>query len=257
MANAEVGGISPSRAWRGGARFATQKIGESRSSDPVDLVRRVASLKKRDNNLAEMLSDALNDLQHVKKSVANLDSQATEALDRALERISTVQMDLQDSGGSTPTIPTQVSTKQEVVSEKMKSAKIDEEPEVVPGSATLSPMNEDRKSETQATGSATTTDARITAAPSKPQAPSAPSPPSRPTPTSLPRRPLAQSEFSWMLGDTTHRSSFVSSASLPPDQSRQSESQSRQGSLFGETRDETREQSRKEDDDSLSLSSFT
>ena len=78
----------------------------------------------------------------------------------------------------------------------------------------------------------------------------------RSTPTILPRRPLAQSEFSWMLGDNTHRSSFVSSASLPPDQSRRSESRSRQGSLFGDGRDEKREQSQK-DEDSLSLNSFT
>ncbi|OKL60659.1 hypothetical protein UA08_04223 [Talaromyces atroroseus] len=247
MAYAEVGGISPSRAWRGGSRLGTQKIGEPERSDPVDLVRRVASLKKRDSNLAEMLSEALNDLQYVKQSVASIDSQATEALGRAFEKILSVQTDLQGSGGSTPTKPIQESTK-EAVSEKIEPDKIDEKPEVLPMSATASLVDGNQRSETQAIGSATTT----AAASPKPQAESAPVPAPRPTTTSLPRRPLAQSEFSWMLGDTTHRSSFVSSASLPPDQSRQSEPQSRQGSLFGEAQDETREQ-----EDSLSLSSFT
>lgn len=255
MAHAEVGSISPSRAWRSGSRFGTQRIGEAKKSDPVDLVRRVASLKKRDNNLAEMLSEALNDLQYVKESVTNLDPQSTEALDRAFEGISSVRTDLQGPGGSTPTVPIQVSTKEEeLVSDKMESVKIDEKAEVERGSATASPVTENQKSETLATESNTTTDPETDATFSKPQ--KASDPPARSTPTSLPRRPLAQSEFSWMLGDNAHRSSFVSSASLPPDQSRRSDSLSRQGSLFGETRDETRAQSWEGDEDSLSLNSF-
>lgn len=258
MDNVKVGGISPSRNWRGGSRFGAHRIAEPKNSDPVDLVRRVASLKRRDSNLAELLSEALEDLQHVKESLATIDFPATEALDRAFERISSAQADLQSSGGSTPTVSMQTSTKEEEpVSAKIGSTKAGEKPEAEHGSVTTPPASENRTSEHQTTGSIAITEPGAVS-----KAQNAPVLSPRSTTTSLPRRPLAQSEFSWMLGDDTHRSSFVSSATPPPDQSRQSEAQpqpqSRQGSsLFGDTRDETREQSQKEDEDSLSLSSFT
>lgn len=49
------------------------------------------------------------------------------------------------------------------------------------------------------------------------------------------RAPLAESSFSWMLGDHQHRSSFVSSASDPPEH-RRSIDRGRYGSLFGDAR---------------------
>ncbi|KAL4921033.1 rab-GTPase-TBC domain-containing protein [Aspergillus aurantiobrunneus] len=46
------------------------------------------------------------------------------------------------------------------------------------------------------------------------------------------RPSLANSEFSWMLGGDRHLSSFVSPASVPPEQTRQGEARTRQSSLF-------------------------
>ena len=228
MANAEVGGI-PSRAWRGGPRFGTPSFGYSRTSDPVDLVQQVASLKKRDNSLAELLSEAIHDLSHIKESTVGLSLEATEVLDRANdEKVA--------------------SDKPEILEREEEEETIQEKP------AEIVAVNEREKPDTKAEPSKVDTDFEpVTTL----AAPSASDPlQSRSTPTILPRRPLAQSEFSWMLGDNTHRSSFVSSASLPPDQSRRSQSRSRQGSLFGDGRDEKREQSQR-DEDSLSLNSFT
>jgi TBC1 domain family protein 5 len=257
MANAEVGVISPSRAWRGGPRFGTSRLGPSRTSDPVDLVKQVASLKKRDNSLAGLLSEAIHDLALIKESTVDLSPEATEALDRAFERINNVQTELQGSSGSTRNKSTPITTNEKVASEKPEILEREEEKqeEIQQKPAETVPANEKEKADTKAEVSNADTDFEIVATSASPSAPDPP-PPSRSTATPPSRRPLAQSEFSWMLGDNTHRSSFVSSASLPPDQSRRSESRSRQGSLFGDGRDEKREESQR-DEDSLSLNSFT
>lgn len=255
MANAEVGGI-PSRAWRGGPRFGTPRLGP-RASDPVDLVQQVASLKKRDNSLAGLLSEAIHDLRLIKESTIDLSLEATEALDRAFERIKNVQTELQGSTGSTKIKSTSITTNDEkIASDEPEILEREEEKEeaIQQKPAETAPVNEKEKPDTKAEVSNADTDFEIVATSTFSSA--ADPPQSRSTPTIVPRRPLAQSEFSWMLGDNTHRSSFVSSASLPPDQSRRSDSRSRQGSLFGDGRDEKREQSQR-DEDSLSLNSFT
>jgi TBC1 domain family protein 5 len=257
MANAEVGGI-PSRAWRGGHRFGTPRLGPSRTSDPVDLVQQVASLKKRDNSLAGLLSEAIHDLSLIKEFTIDLSSEATEALDRAFERLKNVQTELQGSSGSTRSKSASITTNDEkVASDKPEILEREEEKqrEIHQKPTETTPTNEKEKTDTKAEVSNADTDFEIVATSASLSAADA-TRQTRSTPTPLPRRPLAQSEFSWMLGDNTHRSSFVSSASLPPDQSRRSESRSRQGSLFGDGRDEKREQSQR-DEDSLSLNSFT
>uniref|UniRef100_A0A093V0L0 TBC1 domain family member 5 n=1 Tax=Talaromyces marneffei PM1 TaxID=1077442 RepID=A0A093V0L0_TALMA len=257
MANAEVGGISPSRAWRGSPRFGTPRLRRPRTSDPVDLVQQVASLKKRDNSLAGLLSEAIHDLSLIKEYTVDLNPEAMEALDRAVERIKNVQTELQGSSGSTKTTSTPTTSVEKVTSDKPGLLEREEEKQdaIEQKSTETTALDEKEQTDTKAETSNADTDFELVA-PSA--SPSAPDPPlaSRFTPTPLPRRPLAQSEFSWMLGDNTHRSSFVSSASLPPDQSRRSESRSRQGSLFGDGRDEKREQTQR-DEDSLSLNSFT
>ncbi|PCH00598.1 Hypothetical protein PENO1_047200 [Penicillium occitanis (nom. inval.)] len=256
MANAEVGGI-PSRAWRGGPRFGTPRLGPSRTSDPVDLVQQVASLKKRENRLAGLLSEAIQDLSIIKESTIDLSPEATDALERAFDRIQNVQTELQGSSGSTRTKAISMTTSDEKVApEKSEILEREEEKEetIQQNLTETAPVNEKEKANTTAEVSDADMDFEIVATSASPS--TADPLQSRSTPTILPRRPLAQSEFSWMLGDNTHRSSFVSSASLPPDQSRRSESRSRQGSLFGDGRDEKREQSQK-DEDSLSLNSFT
>ena len=255
MANAEVGGI-PSRAWRGGPRFGTPRLGPSRTSDPVDLVQQVASLKKRDNSLAGLLSEAIQDLSIIKESTIDLSPEATEALERACDRIRNVQSELQGSNGPAKTKSISITTSDEKVAPgKSEILEKEEEKEgaIQQKLTETAPVNEE-KPDTKAEVSNADTYFEPVASSASPNA--ADPLQSRSTPTILPRRPLAQSEFSWMLGDNTHRSSFVSSASLPPDQSRRSESRSRQGSLFGDGRDEKREQSQR-DEDSLSLNSFT
>lgn len=255
MANAEVGGIH-SRAWRGGPRFGTPPLGPSRTSDPVDLVQQVASLKKRDNSLAGLLSEAIRDLSIIKESTIDLSPEATEALERAFDRIQNVQTELQGSSGSTRTKAISITTSDEKVApEKSETLEREDKGETIQQKLTeTAPVNEKEKADTKAEVSNADTDFEIVATSASPSA--ADPLQSRSTPTILPRRPLAQSEFSWMLGGNTNRSSFVSSASLPPDQSRRSESRSLQGSLFGDGRDEKREQSQR-DEDSLSLNSFT
>lgn len=73
--------------------------------------------------------------------------------------------------------------------------------------------------------------------------------PAKPTPRRPATRPsLAESEFSWMLGDNRYRSSFVSSVSVPPEQSRQGDAKEKQNPLFGDGREEGRGKPAIEDD---------
>lgn len=251
MVHSDSGSPATSRTRYSSPRFGSPKPGPVKVSDPVDLAKKAALLEKRDKRLAEMLKDALSELRLVKESAGNLDSKASEALNRAYERVQSVQTSLDSLSTSSPAESikdTESSQSTDGQTEVLQQGeRREEKPEVeapladskaIKMAAAASPMPEDRAIREHAV-----------AATSKPQ-------PVVPVPRLPAVRPsLAESEFSWILGDTANRSSFISSASLPPDQSRHGDSRSRQSPLFGDGRDESRKRSTGEDD-GLALSSL-
>ncbi|KAI9809508.1 MAG: hypothetical protein M1827_006814 [Pycnora praestabilis] len=60
-----------------------------------------------------------------------------------------------------------------------------------------------------------------------------------PSPFHRPRPSLAQSSFSWMLGEDQRQSSFVAPSPLPPDKRRESGVRGKSGFLFGDKTDES------------------
>ncbi|KAL1971089.1 hypothetical protein VTN77DRAFT_40 [Rasamsonia byssochlamydoides] len=237
MVYSDSGSPATSRPRYSSPRFGSPKPGPVKISDPVDLAKKATLLEKRDRRLAEMLKDALAELRLLKESAGDLDSKANEALNRAYEKVQFVQTSLDspstsmqaESTKDTESTDDQVLQQGEAPFADSRTAKM---------TAAPLPMAEDRT--TREYGVAVT---------SKP-----------PTVAPVPHRPaarpsLAESEFSWMLGDNTSRSSFISSASLPPDQSRHGDVRSKQSPLFGDGRDEGRKRSTGEDD-GLALNSL-
>ena len=55
-----------------------------------------------------------------------------------------------------------------------------------------------------------------------------------PSPFHRPRPSLAQSSFSWMLGEDHRRSSFIAASPLPPERSRKTHAREKVGYLFGD-----------------------
>jgi TBC1 domain family protein 5 len=68
------------------------------------------------------------------------------------------------------------------------------------------------------------------------------------------RPSLADSGFSWMLGDDRHLSSFVSPASVPPEQTRHGEAKTKQNALFGNG--DTQQKSPQAEPDGMALYSL-
>lgn len=251
MAHSEPGGIPALRPWSSSPRIGGPTPGLAKNSDPIDLVRKAALLEKRDWSLVDILGDALKALVVVKDNAEALDSNATEALNRAYERVQSAQTHLQSSAGkiiettkenepiqnrSEPNlaIVEKLDDKQDVeVTSAVSSKSV--EPDSDPNPPSTSPASESDIIAPSKTHNATPRSATTRIATVRPS--------------------LAASEFSWMLGDHTHRSSFVSSASPPPDQSRQSESRTEPTRLFGDGQDESRKRST-DQDDGLDLSNF-
>ncbi|KAL1989302.1 hypothetical protein VTN96DRAFT_64 [Rasamsonia emersonii] len=248
MIYSDSGSPATSRTRYSSPRFGSPKPAPVKVSDPVDLAKKAVLLEKRDKRLAEMLKDALSGLRLVKESAGNLDSKASEALNRAYERVQSVQTSLDSPPTSSPAESTKDTESIDGQTEVLQQGERREEKQEVEA-----PLADSKATKMAAAPSPTPEDRTIRehgiAATSKPQ-----------TVVPVPHRPavrpsLAESEFSWMLGDNANRSSFISSASLPPDQSRHGDARSKQSPLFGDGRNESRKRSTGEDD-GLALSSL-
>lgn len=156
---------------------------------------RVDELEERNRSLAKSLNSVLDDLRS-----------QTPSIDAALAKVQSVQTCLEDSSAPLPSQPAKPTTAKPAVAIAVASSPNGS------GSSTSTGAKEPSKS-----------------LPVKPLdlKPKQPPPSRRPQRTSL-----ADSEFSWMLGgDRNSRSSFVSSASVPPEQARHHSTTSQ--ALFG------------------------
>ncbi|KAK2776699.1 hypothetical protein FQN53_002521 [Emmonsiellopsis sp. PD_33] len=199
-----------------------------------ELSARISALENRNQALAGMLGDALSELraQHEEPGKSN-----TQAIDLALAKAQFVQVYLEDP---TMPIPEETTAAKEPLTTKQRKPTVEA---TVPPAATgkenqsrapsKPPANDDQKSE-KAPVPKTLPEPRVAEVANlvKPV-------PLRPAT----RAPLAESSFSWMLGDNKQRSSFVTSASAPPEQNRSP------SSLFGDGRGDGRKKNEFEDED--------
>ncbi|PGH11591.1 hypothetical protein AJ80_07061 [Polytolypa hystricis UAMH7299] len=191
---------------------------------PHELKARIAALENRSKALAAMVGEALDELRTQKKPTNEEDKDTVnDSAESAFAKLQSVQTFLED-----PTMP--LSERSEVTVERKKPARNGPAPtQSLTADTDTSEDSFTRVSTTGRRGAPSSLDAlpetRVAEVSNvvKPV-------PFRPTA----RAPIAGSSFSWMLGDDGHRSSFVSSASAPPEHSRGGENRGRPGSLFGD-----------------------
>ncbi|OJJ38995.1 hypothetical protein ASPWEDRAFT_735724 [Aspergillus wentii DTO 134E9] len=207
------------------------------STAVTNLKSRLDRLEDRNRALAQTLSQSLNDLRSQLEKSESLDKDATKAMQQSLTRIQSVQTCLEDP--STPLKSTDQSSNAGDDTDERKSPEKPMPTRVKPGES----IKGDRPSQT-ATGSANVPASRSpVASEAKRRSTSAEAstsktslPSTRSSPRPPPRSLLAESEFSWMLGGGRQISSFVSSASVPPEQTRHRQN----SNLFGSGDDDQR-----------------
>lgn len=187
-----------------GAPFSSRNVQWEPESNAADLQSRIEVLEERNKVLAGMLGQALGDLRSHMPKDEGPDTSTTSAAKQALARVESVQICLEDSS-----IPLESTDMHRNDDDREKTTEVakDKQPSLPTRSST---------SRTKHKSGTTGPDHE---AASIPKAPSA-------------RPSLADSEFSWMLGGKRHLSTFASSASVPPEQTRRN-SKERVNSLFG------------------------
>ncbi|OJD17794.1 hypothetical protein AJ78_02147 [Emergomyces pasteurianus Ep9510] len=201
---------------------------------------RISALERRNQALAVMLGDAINELRAQSKDPNKSNA---EAMDIALAKIQFVQVYLADP---TMPIPEERLSSKPAVDRPRSSDPIFREP-VSKTTTTLvgkenSTPNGERKPETNsALHPPPQTRAAEVANLAKPV-------PLRPAPAT--RAPLAESPFSWMLGNNKERSGFVTSVSAPPEQGRST------GTLFGDSQSDGRRNAAGDEEDGVVMDSL-
>lgn len=216
----------------------------------TELPARIKALEARNKALAKMLENAMEDLWVQQREFEKQKAEEfANALSIAIAKVQFVQVYLQDS--SLPLLPDE--TPQTVEDEAHQSdvhtsADTETENQTESSSPLSIPKNQSLEqpplTPAQLPPEMTTNPETSKPAknPSQPPTTSNPNPSLQigPTPLNAPRPSLAQSSFSWMLGDNGERkSSFVSATRLPPEKKR--EMRGRAAFLFGEEESDRKE----------------
>ncbi|KAL4873321.1 hypothetical protein BDV12DRAFT_209154 [Aspergillus spectabilis] len=187
---------------------------------------KIESLEERNRTLAKTLGQAVNDIRSQIDKNEALDTDTTNSVKQALAKVESVQTTL-DSSSSAPggPQPSKVGDTEVKPSDNSTAAK---------GKHSLSENDSPSCSPADSSATDTPTAKSPVAIDSGPRSVLSHRPVNNVRPLRHATRPsLANSEFSWMLGQDRQLSSFVSPASVPPEQTRHGESRNKQNALFG------------------------
>lgn len=229
-----------------GARAAAPKprpspsITKTPTATELGLEKRINILEERNRALASALGDALEDLRAQLSATKELDSTSNDAMKQALARAESVQSCLKDPSLSLPVVTTPQTSIPAADSETTEPAA----PPSQASSRTSSRPADQAQRDQPATSQphADATGPSIESGTSGPVSVATSHATSdghaeggRDGLRSNVRPSLADAGFSWMLeGSRNHLSTFVSSASVPPEQTRHQEQPRQKGSpLFG------------------------
>ena len=260
-------GASSPRRPLGSARWSLDD-GKVAANDTAHLDARIKTLEERNKALARMLENAMSDLWAQQKELDKPEGVASaDTLSLAIAKIQFVQVYLEDS--SIPLLPetsTQTNDEQSkspsrqplgvayiAPNEPQASKAAGSSCKTKPSISDLAPNQTSTNSEEEAK---VPRKVSLTTIPkdesseenviSSPSTQSMPKPPSAKPQTGLspfyqPRPTLAQSSFSWMLGEDKRKSSFISALPFPDDRRRESVSVARgkAGFLFGDEKNES------------------
>ena len=227
-------------------------------ASPAQITARVQALEERNVALAKMLGKAMEELSAQQKEFAEQKADAAaEALSLAIAKVQFVQVYLEDPTISLPTeSPNSIATNTSSAQALITGAESTTPPKPSISSPKMRPVvitqsGPDPAEDKTEPGPNTTPEPIPTAA-SPPKSSSKPNtspkaqpripvpdnqqtktPTDRPGPSPFhhPRPSLAQSSFSWMLGEDQRKSSFVSASPFPSEKRRQNAGR---GDLFGE-----------------------
>ncbi|KAL2868679.1 GTPase-activating protein GYP6 [Aspergillus lucknowensis] len=189
---------------------------------------KVESLEERNRQLARTLGQALNDIRSQMTKSKALDADPTDAVEKALGKVELVKTSLESPYPVLDTRRTPSASGNPKESKHLDSSiPVEAEPTMSenagPGRSTLGSTAADKSLPKSPVGS----NSGLRSALSTKQVNS-------PKPLRHVVRPsLAESGFSWMLGEDRHLSSFVSPVSVPPEQTRHGETKTKQSALFG------------------------
>lgn len=266
MDNLQSGTASPRSSLD--ATHAPSSEGSTKPEIGEDLRQKLSMLERRNQALARMLADGLEELRAYKESSDAKEATVVEStFNTALAKMQFVQVYLADSEIPIPEQITPPSV--EVVEERPPTAETEDLTPIPMAedsdASTVAIMHDDLKAQGLAKSSIIGTRNPI----SRPKVESAevvdktaneesldhklePS-------TASPRRtrpPLAQSPLSWILGEGQHRSDFVSSSIPPPEQRRDSVPKVKPQRLFTDGKDDKAENGSESEDDGFTLSSL-
>ncbi|KAL5003798.1 rab-GTPase-TBC domain-containing protein [Aspergillus recurvatus] len=196
---------------------------------------RIEGFWERNRELAKSLGEAVNDIRSQLANNVTLNANTAKSVEQALTKVESVQTTLETpySVSNINSNTTQTSLK---VEEPRNGTKHFDNSTAADGGSTS--LENDRPPRASIDISVVNTPGSRSPAESDNGQRSilSPKPVNNARLLRNPARPsLANSEFSWMLGGDRHLSSFVSPASVPPEQTRHSEPRAgaKQGSLFG------------------------
>jgi TBC1 domain family member 5 len=208
-------------------------------ADVEHLSRRIQELENRNKALAKMLDDALQSLRTCKLDKAN-EGNNEDIYNISLAKVQFVSVYMADPEIPIPGVDLQLhGSRSNQSADAVPKSKVQEETT----KEETDEITENDKSTVMMTELSVEDEKR----PSRQQDPrNAADAASQPKKAFRPS--LAESSFSFMLGENRHRSSFVSSVSDLPEQRRDSESKTRSKHLWAERDKQDRKESESEDD---------
>ncbi|MCJ1398182.1 hypothetical protein MMC11_001379 [Xylographa trunciseda] len=259
----QSGSNSPRKVLNTDGRWSLDSGKAVSSMDTSELTLRIEALEQRNKALAKMLENAMKDLWG-QEQLFDKEKQedAVNVLTLAIAKVQFVQVYLEDS--TMPLVPEAPAQELPEPSEPAPTIVVlnDDTP------ATVAPDPQERKTNLSPAAAATKTikheiqaiqeaesndqpPAQETQNPASesPEAPISKKPPPIPKPTKdrpgpspfhRPRPSLAQSSFSWILGEDQRKSSFVSASPFAPEEKRLNPARAKAGFLFGDDKLEGR-----------------
>ena len=225
--------------------------GKAISDKAPDMVAKIESLEQRNRSLAKLLESAVNELWIQQKDIRQKEEKHGDALSLSIAKVQFVQVYLENSSMQ---LPTEGAPVEGVEDERSKTTTKDVTIHQAPHPSR--PAQHDGSAEA---GRASNHNVGRALTPPVPNAATMPAVPLPSTPkvrsplrhpssspSQQPRPTLAQSPFSWMLGEEQQKSKFISASSFQLDKR---DSTGKAGSLFGEAGGPGNADAAEEDDD--------
>ena len=247
----QSGNVSPRPPHRSRWSLDTGKMISDR---PIDMIAKIEALEQRNKSLAKLLENAVDELWVQQKDIRHReDEKAADALSLSIAKVQFVQVYLENSIMPLPAevAPTEGSEGGRGVTISKGDASVTQSPRPsqIDGSTEAEDASDRNTGKASALSVPNAATMPIASPPSTPKIGS-PSKPLSSSPSHQARPTLAQSPFSWMLGEEQQKSSFVSASPFQPEKR---DSTGRVGNLFGESGKKGDAEAGEEDEDVFTI----